>query len=180
MGAELSFEAKAQFNVVTGGTSCSSLSTNETEETEESKRINDSNVFVGRSKIVNPYTSLPVGLGIFARRDLPPHFDFVLYSGVLIDRLTATGKTPTYLVAFEFGHGLKLNGDNIDGDLGMYANGTHPAMPHIVANATFHYASKKATTGLAARGSSKTRMHSSFYSEGDRGCIPLRTLQGIK
>ena len=94
------------------------------------KRDN-SKVFVSKSKIKNG------GFGLFAKCYIEKREKICTYGGRLVEEAEAKYIDPTYIVGFENGHGCKLVGDDLDGDLGHRANSVHPEDPSIMQNARF-------------------------------------------
>lgn len=88
-------------------------------------------VRVGRSKIPK------AGRGLFASRSFNKGDLLCTYGGSLVDGAEAIYLDPCYMVNFENGKGWKLAGDNQEGDLGLFANGTHPSLPSVTENARF-------------------------------------------
>ena len=102
-------------------------------------------VFVAVSKIPNS------GNGLFAKETIRKGELICTYGGRFIDNADAHYTDPTYLVNFENGRGYKLIGDNLDGDLGHYANAVHPDHPDITQNARFNLTNKKYLPNLRGR-----------------------------
>jgi SET domain-containing protein len=102
-------------------------------------------VFVAISKIPNS------GNGLFAKETIPKGELICTYGGTFIDNADAHYTDPTYLVNFENGRGYKLIGDNLDGDLGHYANAVHPDHPEVTQNARFNLTNKKYLPNLRGR-----------------------------
>ena len=89
-------------------------------------------------KVNRAISMLPnAGYGLFAKVEIPPQTTVCTYGGLLIAALDAKYKDPTYIVDFELGHGFKLIGDDLYGDLGCYANGEHHSNETLKRNAKF-------------------------------------------
>ena len=97
----------------------------------------NTNVYTATSKIPKSGTCLFANVSI-KKGDL-----ICTYGGKLIDNAEAMYQNPTYTAAFENGKGYKLIGDNIDGDMGHYANSVHPLSDKIIQNARFDFKTKK-------------------------------------
>lgn len=82
------------------------------------KPVNVKNVYAKESNIANG------GQGLFLRHPLRRGEIICSYAGRLFDASEAKFRDPTYMVNFELGRGFKLDGDDVDGDLGHYANAT--------------------------------------------------------
>ena len=98
-------------------------------------------VYVKESNIPNG------GNGLFAKQDIQKGEVIATYGGQLIDPADARFADKTYIAEFEYGRGYKINGDNEDGDLGMFANSVGPAgedeTVHVEQNAAFDLMTKK-------------------------------------
>jgi hypothetical protein len=98
------------------------------------------NVFVALSQLPD------AGNGLFAKQFICKNDIICTYGGRLINEVDAKFENPTYIVDFEMGHGFKLLGDNLMGDMGIYVNGLHPlkAIPER-KNARFNLNKSKKT-----------------------------------
>ena len=83
------------------------------------------------------------GKGLFAAVAIEKNELICTYGGKLIDAQEAKYCSPVYIVNFENGKGFKLDGDDTNGDLGIYANAVHPEHEFPKQNARFHTRSKK-------------------------------------
>jgi SET domain-containing protein len=52
---------------------------------------------------------------------------------------------PTYIFSWQLGKGFKLVADDLDGDIGHFANSIHPSNPFVLQNARFDKKSLKKT-----------------------------------
>jgi hypothetical protein len=86
------------------------------------------------------------GKGLFANCDLAKGEHICFYSGRLVDVVDAAYEDPTYLVSFENGRGFKLVGDDLEGDVGHFANSVHPLNKKVKQNAKFDFRHKKMTS----------------------------------
>ena len=102
-------------------------------------------VFASKSRIPKS------GNGLFAKIFIEKGGLICTYGGKLIDNAEAKYLNPTYTAAVENGKGSKLIGDNIDGDMGHYANAVHPNSDSIIQNARFRFTSKKYLDNLRGR-----------------------------
>jgi hypothetical protein len=82
------------------------------------------------------------GLGLFALEDIEKDSVICTYGGRLVDYEEAKYQDPEYSVDFELGKGMKLIGDAVGDDLGIYANAIHPNNKEVKQNARFHIKSK--------------------------------------
>lgn len=96
-------------------------------------------VMVAKSKL--PFKD--AGKGLFATVAIKKSETICTYGGKLIDSQEAKYRSPVYIVNFENGKGFKLDGDDTNGDLGIYANAIHPEHEFPKQNARFHTRSKK-------------------------------------
>lgn len=99
------------------------------------------------------------GRGLFAAQRINKGDDICIYSGHLVDPADCKYLDPSYMVEFELGKGFKLNGDALDGDLGIYANAIHPS-GGVLQNARFDLRTK------------------AYRSQG-RGCFLLKATKDI-
>jgi hypothetical protein len=89
-------------------------------------------------KVHRAISLLPnAGFGLFAKVDIAKDSVVCTYGGRLIPLPDAKYEDPTYIVDFELGHGFKLVGDDLSGDLGCYANGEHHLNVDLKRNAKF-------------------------------------------
>jgi len=82
------------------------------------------------------------GVGLFAKTRIAKNDIVCTYGGGLFDWQEVKYMTPTYIANFENGKGMKIVGDILCGDLGLYANGVHPDSPDIKQNARFDFTNK--------------------------------------
>jgi hypothetical protein len=100
-------------------------------------KVHNTNVYKGESKIVCLNSNLVVGDGLFASKNILKGDVVCSCGGYLLDSAVTKYMDPTYVVSWELGKGFKLNGDNIDGDMGHYANSVHPENRNLSKNAKF-------------------------------------------
>ncbi len=94
-------------------------------------------VKVAESRIPN------AGKGLFAIDNISKNAVICTYGGTLIDAQDARYADPMYMVDFENGRGYKMIGDDSCGDVGIYANAIHPALPNTKQNARLDMRNKK-------------------------------------
>jgi len=79
-----------------------------------------------------------VGYGIFSKVPIILKNEYVCsFSGMLVDCAEAKYMDPTYIFCWELGKGFKLIADDIDGDIGHFANSVHLNSPDVEQNAKF-------------------------------------------
>lgn len=84
--------------------------------------------FVSNERVYVALSKIPkAGQGLFAKEWIRKDEIVCTYGGNLVDGAEAIYLDPTYMLAYEkSGKGLKLQGDDVDGDLGHFANGVAP------------------------------------------------------
>lgn len=95
-------------------------------------QVSNEKVFCDSSKIEG------AGRGLFAKQAIKKGEVVCTYGGQLVDGADAAYMDPTFIVSWQPGKGFKLLGDDIDGDLGHFANSIHPDNQNIVQNAKFN------------------------------------------
>ena len=107
---------------------------------------------------------------------------------MLVDWADAMYIDPCYLQSFEQGKGFKLLGDTVAGDLGLFANATHPDYKNISQNARFDIDRKRLNSVFhdfdsdeeSLTGSGKKRKKKrNCYMAGQRAEFPIIAIHDI-
>ena len=105
----------------------------------------DATVFKAPSKIVACNSNFKTGYGLFSNVNLLKNQHVCSFSGKLVDCADAKYMDPTYMFSWQLGKGFKLIADDLDGNLGHFANSVHPDTPFIEQNARINKKSLRKT-----------------------------------
>jgi hypothetical protein len=105
-------------------------------------------VYKAHSKVMSLNELFDPGYGIFAKVAIGRNEKICSFSGELIDYVDAPYVDPTYIYSWQLGRGFKLLADDKDGDLGHYANASHPDSLFCEVNARFDKQCLKRTKSL--------------------------------
>ena len=114
------------------------------------------------------------GLGLFTGKSFKKNQVINFYSGSLVDGYDAQYDDPTYFMSFQYGKGFKIKGDTLDGDLGVYANSTHPDLKFPKQNARFAMGKRKQVISKCAA----MVKNENLFMAGQRFRFPIIAMKG--